>query len=313
MKNHFTSLCVLLLLGIQSLFAQYPTAVGTRWEFMQFHEDIEDIVHVVPAFTDEVVGDTVVAGQSYQIVRRVGQIYESYYTAAYYYDTLDGTYYTRVNNDEVRVLDLSLTHERLLYKFGLSLGDTLSEVPLNLLNLTAAGMSGDLSKFYDPDTNCLYFGLCPGTYALAQSSVSSQPCSTWATAYNIRFLDNIGTIYSEPFITLLDYYGQHYYLKRLTSGGNTLYVHPLFATDVDDNLVGPKIDIGPNPTTQYVKISSEQPIKSLRVINALGQELLMRDVNASSTNLDLNGLPKGLYWLRIQGQDHAVTRVVRLD
>ena len=118
----------LLLLFIQPCMAQFPTAIGTKWEYFQYDQDIANRNAIIPGFEDEVMADTTIGTQTYQKVVRTGKLrFHFSYLPPYDADTLDGTWFYRVAGDSVWAIDSIVSgqaYESILYDFSLNIGDT---------------------------------------------------------------------------------------------------------------------------------------------------------------------------------------------
>ncbi len=316
-------LVCLLLIPIIS-YSQFPTAIGTKWEYFQFYEDQAVAQAIIPSFEDLVVADTLAGGNTYHVVHRTGVLYRNESSPGFdRFDTLDGTYYYRVTGTQVRVLDsvhLGTAHERLLYEFGLSLGDTLQEKVHNLLNLTRPGSIFDNTYpffYYNYDSVCAQFGPCD-TVFVVDTILAIPPW--WPAAYtygstrSIHFLPDVGTIYSNPLILALDVFGQSYFLKQLTSGGQVLYTNPGILSAVGEALPDYFLHVMPNPGSDHLQVKASSPIKSIRLVDATGKTVLQQQFDDLDTEeqLGVTALARGLYWLVVQGESQVATKAVVL-
>lgn len=313
-------LLVCLLLIPMLSFSQYPTAIGTKWEYFQFREDYFVIQDMIPSWEDEVVGDTVAGGQTYQVVRRSGYLYSGFgIVPTPSYDTLDGTYYYRVQGSKVWVLDSVVSgnaHESLLYEFGLALGDTLQGRVKNTVNLTPRGrIPFRYPANYDFDIICSQ-SICDSVFQLADHPAITPwlpICGTWAPSYSNCFLPDIGTIYSTPLEIVLDVYGQYFLLKQLTSNGQVLYRNGLIVS-TEPSLSGEGLQVSPNPATNQVKLSTTEPLTQIKLIDATGKTVLEQtwDGVATQAILEVHDIPRGLYWLIARGESQVATKAVVL-
>lgn len=67
----------------------------------------------------------------------------------------------------------------------------------------------------------------------------------------------------------------------------------------------------PTPVENHVNIKADEEIKSVVVLNLLGQRLMQFSVNATNTQLDLTKLASGYYFLEVHTNDH--TGVYRIN
>src|SRR5690606_1830217 len=66
---------------------------------------------------------------------------------------------------------------------------------------------------------------------------------------------------------------------------------------VSEENIKDQIKIYPNPTSGTLNISSEKEVKNIQLISSEGK--LMKK-NLSSNQIDMNGLPNGIYFLKIE-------------
>lgn len=59
--------------------------------------------------------------------------------------------------------------------------------------------------------------------------------------------------------------------------------------------------IFPNPSTNTIHISYSQTIKHISLYNMLGQELLSQPASATTKEIDVSGLPTGVYLVKVNG------------
>lgn len=314
MTRVFTLITLLFCLQLPLLLqAQFPTAIGTKWEYFQFFEDQQHPMAVIDAFVDEVTADTTVLGTTYHKVTRSGRMY---YGGWFYarYDTMDASYFYRVAGSQVRILDSvsgGTAYESLLYEFGLSVGDTVWEIPENLINLSPVSKDSFYLKWYDYDSAC--WGTCDTFFTLGAQPASPPLIPNaykWEPNANIIFLDDIGTIFSNPYQIVLDVYGQYYYLNSLTSGGNTLYQNSFIANAVQDPKTVVPFTLSPNPAAGPIRIECEKGMQGARIYSQMGS--LIREIHfpqaEKSQTLSTEGLSKGLYFLEVFGEDWHSSR-----
>jgi Secretion system C-terminal sorting domain len=310
---------LLILLVSFSAYAQYPTAVGTTWQYYQFREDFLVPQDMMNCWSDVVAGDTLAAGNTYQVVQRTGFLY---YASGLpwnpQYDTLDGTFYTRVVGAQVWVLDsvvLGNAVESLLYEFGYPLGGVPSEPIRNLVNLTPGGRKpGSHPQRFDNEAWCAP-QLCDSAFSFqfVPPGFPFHPaCTTWTSRQNDRFIVDIGTVSSDPFAIVLDQFGESYYLRTLTSNGQVLYSAPLLTTAIDPAADASQVQILPNPATDRVRITSSFPLQEIKLLDGLGRMVLSKrlDGGVAEATFDVGNLPQGLYWLQANGETQTATQAV---
>lgn len=76
---------------------------------------------------------------------------------------------------------------------------------------------------------------------------------------------------------------------------------------VDRPAADPQVSLYPNPATNQATISASRLV-SVKLINLMGQEVTHRRVNNDTVTLDLQNLPRGIYFVRIETVDTTTTR-----
>ncbi|MGX8712836.1 MAG: T9SS type A sorting domain-containing protein [bacterium] len=66
-----------------------------------------------------------------------------------------------------------------------------------------------------------------------------------------------------------------------------------------DEVEGVNVNLYPNPASRYLNVESAEGINSIVIYNALGQQVLVREVNANAIQLDLGSLATGAYTMRL--------------
>jgi hypothetical protein len=71
------------------------------------------------------------------------------------------------------------------------------------------------------------------------------------------------------------------------------------------------ISVYPNPSTNGLTIESPQK-STIEILNIQGQTILQQQIQQGKTNIDMSGLSKGVYILRLNSNDKtAVTKIVK--
>lgn len=66
-----------------------------------------------------------------------------------------------------------------------------------------------------------------------------------------------------------------------------------------EEVEGLQVNIYPNPASRYLNVESEEGISRVVIYNAIGQQVISREVNSSAVQLDLGGLATGTYTMRL--------------
>jgi hypothetical protein len=68
--------------------------------------------------------------------------------------------------------------------------------------------------------------------------------------------------------------------------------------------------IAPNPVTDVLQIAATKSIESVTVYNLIGQVIDSKEVNTTSTSLDLSSLPAGTYLVKITADGKSQTQKI---
>lgn len=318
--KHPLLFCLLACLHIQ-LIAQFPTSPGTKWEYFQFFEDIPMPVAIRHAFSDSIVADTTIGTDIYHQVERKGRMYNGS-LFGWQYDTIDATYYFRVAGSKVYAFESSTSspaQERLIYDFGLSLGDTLWEIPIDLICLSPqSGYNSSSLKFYHPDTACFSFTNCD-SFLVLDYYFGYPPYlpagNIWNPFNNSIFENNVGTLKSEPHILVLDVFGQHYYLGKLSSNGSTIYEHPMLMVANDPALTEVGFELSPNPAQEILRVRCDRDFESLQIYDLAGREFskMTFPFGTSNAEISIAQWPRGSYFVLLNGKDWKATQPLILN
>ncbi|MBP5612961.1 MAG: T9SS type A sorting domain-containing protein, partial [Bacteroidales bacterium] len=72
-----------------------------------------------------------------------------------------------------------------------------------------------------------------------------------------------------------------------------------------------QITVSPNPATSQIRLRDAQgTLQSLRVFNAVGQEVLRQDLDGSTGTVNISNLSKGIYFLQIRTGHGTVMRKI---
>jgi len=292
-------------------YAQYPTTIGTRWEYVQYYEDDHTYPgSIMNAFDDVITKDSVINNISYQKTVRTGTLttWLNGFPSSY---SVSGSYLSRVQNDSVIVLDSVaglVNYEHLLFDFGMEQGDSLQGSPRNLIDLTTP------QTFYDIDYS-VQLGHPAQTWTVdSLITLYGDTVKTFsdnAMTPHVFWKEGIGCIHSRTAIQPTDgSTGHNYWLLRLTNPTGLLYYNPHIIVSNIQSLAMDNISISlyPNPSSGRLNLNSNQELKSIEVKNTLGQSVFHKVINTEQISLDLSFLHKGIYNLILETSDGLATR-----
>ena len=73
-----------------------------------------------------------------------------------------------------------------------------------------------------------------------------------------------------------------------------------------------KVKLYPNPSTGIVKITTENIVK-VQVVDVLGKVVYINNSISNNTNIDLSNLQKGVYLVKINGENINITEKLILN
>ena len=291
MKNKlFTKLVLIsLFLATTNSFAQQ---IVKQWNIGVYTEEMSDI-HPDNFWKTNIYrtsGDTIINNVEYQ------KLYKSS-------DSLfsDSTYYTGVRFDSNKIYQISYNQEKLLFDFNLEVGDTIFDFYYyyeNILMVVADSVSS----------------INLGGENLKQIFVTYYCKFNLNLSYNDVWVENIGSM-SNGLLNNGCYcltgctdahhllcYKENDLLLYKNSHYNTCYKNTL-PLEVEETKVD-KYLIYPNPTSGILNLRGfSQNATTIKIHNTIGQQVYNKEVKPSTNKLqiDLNHLPKGLYFIDIGG------------
>lgn len=134
-------------------------------------------------------------------------------------------------------------------------------------------------------------------------------CGTFTCVDSI---DDEGTSVGETYTIVASTLGTTYYINvgHYSDSGDS--PEGPFTIDVTTTLSSDSFDSAnftayPNPVKDVLNVSYSTEISSIRVINMIGQEVISRNVNASSTQVDMSELSAGTYIVNVTLGDAVKT------
>lgn len=121
------------------------------------------------------------------------------------------------------------------------------------------------------------------------------------------FLDD-NLVYSDALDTAYSFAGLDFYMFDINASFNidNIRIQPLDTMNTTD-LKTPKINLYPNPTTDWVVVDGSQKIQQIDVYDLSGKNI--KSIQ-SSDKINLSELPKGNYVLRIKSDKQTFTKIV---
>jgi hypothetical protein len=125
-------------------------------------------------------------------------------------------------------------------------------------------------------------------------------------------------IKSQPIAMTLPYgFYMRICIEHYQDYGKTLagtYCHDLtrtgVVTGIKESNIADKITVYPNPVSNNLIIKSDENINSVEIINIIGQTALRQQATQKDCIIDLQYLPTGIYFLRLQIENSIVTKKI---
>ncbi len=91
---------------------------------------------------------------------------------------------------------------------------------------------------------------------------------------------------------------------------NGLVNIPLAPTAVEEQPLEPEsgITLSPNPSTNSFSVSGLHDVRSLRMANSFGMEVLVQDVVGDNTTVDVSSLASGMYFVQFRSATGTVVK-----
>ena len=198
------------------------------------------------------------------------------------------TYYVRKDSTQkVFIYDTILQSDRMIYDFGLGVGDTLRLGNLTLVVVSVGFVSyGHVRKFMilDPVSNSY-----PG----------------WFQGGMI--VEGIGAIHSHlmnPYLEEFTGIGEFFELNCFRESN---FISSCF-TSIQKVSVG-TITLSPNPATTYLTIQSSENFPantSFQLFDITGRMVLQKQLNIQTTQIELSGVSKGMYLYNVVSNKERV-------
>ena len=134
-------------------------------------------------------------------------------------------------------------------------------------------------------------------------------CGTFTCVDSI---DDEGTSVGETYTIVASTLGTTYYINVGHYSGSGDSPEGPFTIDVTTTLSSDSFDNAnftayPNPVKDVLNVSYTSEISSIRVINMIGQEVISKNINATSTQVDMSQLSAGTYIVNVTVGDNVKT------
>jgi hypothetical protein len=182
--------------------------------------------------------------------------------------------------------------DTLLYDFNLSLGDTVKSY--------LSGFTGE--DWVVTDVDSVYLG---NQYHKRFKLNNCLPKTLF-------IIEGIGSTFGllSPFICWAPYWEHIYDLLCFTNNNSTVYPDSttscIVVTSVNESAIEKSINIFPNPTSDFINITTTFQLLDISIFNSTGK-LVMKEV-ISSNLIDISRLQPGLYLIQISLDEKQVYR-----
>ena len=278
----------------------FPTAVGTTWEYVSLNYfDFGTFVGPFPAFTDQIVKDTSIAGATWHKVMRNSSNSEDHW------------FFRTDANDRVYILDSVLAgqaYESLLFDYSLQAGGTFYGPLRSVQDLGSTSIHHDYSS--GPAT-LLEGGNSPFGPILIPANQN---------AHYMEFLPGVGQIAYE-FRCLADFCPDpNFYLASLSNGNQIYYERNFASVGVEETLASASFSAYPNPCIDHLRIAYQLTHTSaitLELFDLNGKKVytLLRDEQAAGSHEIFlhpaqTPLKRGVYQVRLTAGDQSAVKKI---
>jgi hypothetical protein len=91
--------------------------------------------------------------------------------------------------------------------------------------------------------------------------------------------------------------------------GNEYFVKYYYSVDAVDESYAQSVKVYPNPTSGNLMIEAEN-IENIVIFNLVGQKICEENISGNECVIDMNRFGSGIYMVKIQGSNGAVTKKV---
>ena len=82
---------------------------------------------------------------------------------------------------------------------------------------------------------------------------------------------------------------------------------------VDGNGIDDKINVYPNPATDYFKIKNGENVHTVLIYNIVGRQMKRFKVDSQEDRFNIGELPKGMYVVRLMDDKNEVIQTIRMN
>ncbi|MBR6438195.1 MAG: T9SS type A sorting domain-containing protein [Bacteroidales bacterium] len=102
-------------------------------------------------------------------------------------------------------------------------------------------------------------------------------------------------------------------LSDIQTGQYTIGAIDKTQLGIGENILGTKkMTLSPNPTNNFVKISSETPASEVTIVNSLGQVMGSFTVSGNETTVSVESLPAGIYFINLLDEKKNIISTEKL-
>ena len=161
--------------------------------------------------------------------------------------------------------------------------------------LWEAGLAAPIESWADKESKYYGFRLWSKWLYFRNYPTGNYRIKAWVDSL---YMDGEYTVYCDSIV-------------ELSSKTVTFYVDT--KAPVRETLAESTLRVFPNPARERISVSCETEMRRVTLCNALGQQVLRVNPNAPQAELQVSGLPRGLYLLKVETAGGSAVRKVVVE
>ncbi len=269
-----------------------PLEDGMMWRAFGIYSSFEHYDE------DKINGDTIFVGKAYKKIHRNSYSAPTTLTP---YVPASASFYIRQDTMSKKVFLCNGIKDTLLYDFNLQIGDTIHGIMLGYKQ----NLGLDTIRIASIDSILLN-----GIYHKRFNSTPVEVPFTGTSTYT--YIEGIGSI-SGPLSTCFKFECGYLLICVGKTYNQSLYpdstFNCIYATPINDISLQNKVQVFPNPSSDFIKIHAIENVFEVKITNMLGHVLYYNNTYKDNEEIDIKKYPVGVYSIQLLfGSQLLVTR-----